>query len=298
MTDRDRIVVEVPASDSRRERIERHVFEQLAAMRSADRADAVLSDSRRPRWWIPLAGLAVVGAIAVMLVALRMDRRTQLAQSSSYVVTPVGGASRFTVGDAVIDAGSDTSVEVKQEASGVVTLVLARGSVDCDVTPRPGRPPFFVKAGDITVEVVGTRFTVARGNAGVRVDVSRGKVRVASTDGERFVTAGDTWTNAITGVAPSEPQRQPATGDAAPDEPIATRPTEPARSTYDTFQAAQRLEARDRDSAARGYRKAATGSDQWAALALYSLAQLDAARGHTKTALAGIEEYQRRFGKG
>jgi outer membrane protein assembly factor BamD (BamD/ComL family) len=68
-------------------------------------------------------------------------------------------------------------------------------------------------------------------------------------------------------------------------------------SSKAAFQAAQRLEAHDRPAAARAYRAVANGSDSWAALALYSLAELDAA-GQPTRALAALDEYQRRFPRG
>jgi transmembrane sensor len=192
----DRIVVDVPASDARREHVERRVFEQLTALRIADRADAVAIPARR-RWpvWVAAGGLATAACVAVVMLVGREPAAPAVASSPSLVQTPAGGASRFTVGDAVIDAGSDTSVTVQQDAIGGVTLALARGSVDCEVEPRGDRPPFRVVAGEVSVAVVGTRFTVARVNGAVRVDVIRGVVRVASPAGERLVAAGETWSS-------------------------------------------------------------------------------------------------------
>ena len=189
-----KIRVDAPASDARRERIEGAVLAQVSALRAAERADAAVPSARR-WWWSAAAACAVAAAAVVAWVMLRGgDERAPVEIAApSRVVTPVGGTSRFTVGDAVIDAGSDTSVEVfARDADGGVTLVLARGSVDCDVAPRAGRAPCRVLAGDVTVEVVGTRFTVARRPA-VRVDVARGKVRVAEHGNTWFVAEGESW---------------------------------------------------------------------------------------------------------
>src|SRR5512135_2672487 len=196
---RMRIEVEAPTSEARRERVERKVFEQLAAVRLVDRTDKVLPEQARPsraRWLVAGIGVAAAAAIAIALFATRGGgdaREPQTAAAPSRVVTPVGGSSRFTVGDeAVIDAGSDTSVEVQTDNGGI-TLVLARGSVDCDVAPRGNRAPFRVLSGDVAVEVVGTRFTVTRTPTS-RVDVTRGKVKVTAPGGTWLVTAGQTWT--------------------------------------------------------------------------------------------------------
>jgi len=191
------IHVEPPSSDARRDRVERRVFEQLAAVRVLERTESVLPIERvaRPRWLVPAGALALAAAAALVFVVARGGGESHNEQASipSRVVTPVGGASRFSIGDeAVIDAGSDTSVEVQNVPGGGITLVLARGSVDCDVAPRAGRAPFRVVSGDVQVEVIGTRFTVARGST-TRVDVTRGKVKVFAPGGSWLVPAGESW---------------------------------------------------------------------------------------------------------
>jgi hypothetical protein len=201
------IRVDPPTSDARRERVERRVFEQLAAVRVVERTDAVIPvDLPSRRWLVPAGALALAAAAALVFVLARgpEGEPPQTAQPSppSRIVTPAGATSRFTVGeDAVIDAGSDTSVEVQHTAAGGITLVLARGSVDCDVAPRAGRPPFRVVSGDVQVEVVGTRFTVTRTPA-ARVDVVRGKVKVTAPGGSWLVTAGESWPETTAQVVP------------------------------------------------------------------------------------------------
>ncbi len=298
MTDRDRIVVPVVTSDSRREQIERRVFEQLAALRIADRADAAVPAPRRLPWaWLAAGGGAALAAIALVIALRGTADPAPVAASPALIQTPAGGASRFTVDEAVIDAGSDTSVLVQQDAVAGVSLVLARGSVDCDVEPRPNRR-FRVVAGDVTVAVVGTRFSVARTATGVRVDVARGKVRVTSPSGERFVAAGDSWTSPATATASAPSLPSPTAPPPLPPPPSAppsqlSPPSAP--TSHAAFIAAQRLEAHDPTAAARGYRAVAGGRDRWAALALYSLAELDVARRDTTDALGVLDEYNRRF---
>jgi len=272
-----RVVVEVPASDARRENIERGVFAQLAALRVADRADAIgpaISMSRsRATPWAVACGLALAACIALVVVGLRGgDPTSPIASSPSSIQTPAGGSSRFTVGDAVIDAGADTSVQVQQDPSGSVTLVLARGAIDCDVEPRRERPPFRVVAGDVVVEVVGTRFTVTRTPVAVRVDVTRGKVHVTSPTGDRLVAAGEAWSSdgviAAARVAPPAVQPPTPAPDPAPAATTPDKSTGPAHTPHAAFLAAQRQEAHDRVAASRAYRAVANGNDSWAALAL------------------------------
>jgi hypothetical protein len=306
------INVDPPQNESRRDRIERNVFTQLAQMRASDRADAVVPEqppSNRRAWMF--AGLGAAVAAAVILVVSTKGEAPAPAPiaedtTPSRIVTPVGGESQFTVGDAVIVAASDTSVDVKRAADGGITLVVARGAVDCDVAPRNKRPPFHVIAGDVSVEVVGTRFTVAR-TPSPRVDVVRGKVRVRATGGTWLLSAGDSWTPPVSASnveqvaeqAPATPPAQPAIDpgiqiDPAPihDSPTPTPP--PTVSPHAQYQLAQRLEATDVARAAKTYRTVASSKDAWAAPALFGLAELES-KANTSRALADCNEYLQRF---
>lgn len=309
MTD-DQIRVDVPPStDAARDRVEREVFTRLAALRSMDRSRAARATTAPPRGRLRFAmASAAIAALAIAIIVLVMRKPHNASPESgpSLVVTPVDGSSRFTVGDAIVDAGSDTSVEVKTVADGV-TLVLQRGSIDCDVAPRNGRPPFRVVSGDVSVEVIGTRFSVTRTGAQTRVDVTHGRVRVRAPVGERYLTAGESWTPPLlTEVAPQreETPTVEATADEAPPVPTPTpaptptpTPTRPAQTPRAAFAAAQTLEARDPEGAAKAYRVIANRNDAWAALALYSLAELHTLREPT-LALRDLDELARRFPNG
>jgi hypothetical protein len=219
-------------------------------------------------------------------------------------VPPGATGVRWTSERATIEAFGDTAVEQRIDDAGV-TLTLARGKVDCDVEPRPDRPPFRVIAGDVTVSVVGTRFAVHRTATGVRVDVVRGKVRVTSRAGESMLGAGDAWSSDATIAAKPEPKAPESKSEPAVDErqidlepqPKGDKPK--ALSAKDAFEQATRLEKRDLAASARMYRVAASGdSPTYAALALYSLAELERRRGAGTTALRVIDEYLRRFPRG
>jgi hypothetical protein len=303
-----RIEVDPPGAtnDTRRDRVERAVFTQLANMRAVDRADAAVPSprevsSRRP--WV-FAGLGVAAAAVVAMVVMSSKSEpapvAPIAEDTtpSRIVTPVGGESQFTVGDAVIVASSDTSVDVRRADDGGITLIVARGSVDCDVAPRNHRPPFHVIAGDVSVEVVGTRFTVAR-TPSPRVDVVRGKVRVRAPGGTWLLSAGESWTPPVSGsdaIAEAVPAPVPQ-----PDVVVIPAPALAARagsvaSAHAIYQSAQRFEATDPARAAKAYRIVASSKDSWAAPALYGLAELDAKTDPTK-ALADCNEYLKRFAR-
>lgn len=300
-----RIVVDPPVSEARRERVERQLFQQLAAVRVADRAEAVIPRPKKSRTgtWFALGGLAVA-ALALLLLTTRDGAPgAQSVASPSRVVTPVGAETTFMIGrEAVIGAKSDTSVEWQQGRDGSITLTLERGTVDCQVEPRNGRPPFKVISGDVTVIVVGTRFTVTH-NPSSRVDVAHGKVRVEAPGGTWFVEAGESWTpvTSVTSVAATEGSsaasdvgRQASASDTeapAPEiemdpitvtrtkkptpspDPDARRPkpaatevglTPPATRELakEAYRAAQRLENTDPKLAAANYRAIAHGGDE------------------------------------
>jgi FecR protein len=300
-----RIEVDPPTNDSRRDRIERQVFQQLANMRAVERADAAVPSapvSNRRAWVFAGIGAAVAAAVALLVMSNKSEPAPVSAivedTTPTRVVTPVGGESQFTVGDAVIVASSDTSVDVKHADDGGITLVVARGSVDCDVAPRKNRPPFHVIAGDVSVEVVGTRFTVAK-TPSPRVDVVRGKVRVRAPGGTWLLSAGESWTPPVTGSA-VEPVAVIET--TAPVEPPPASIVAPVPSPmvgpspHSIYQSAQRLEATDPARAAKAYRTVASSKDSWAAPALFGLAELDAKTDATQ-ALADCNEYLKRFAR-
>jgi hypothetical protein len=305
------IVVDVPMSEARRERVEREVFARLDAMRDVDHANHI-APVRNRRLPIFAAGVAFVAAAASVVFLVSREPAPVVAppSSPSLVVTPEGGSSRFTVGDAVIDAGSDTSVEVKQDPNGTTTLLLSRGRVDCDVLPRPNRAPFRVIAGDVTVEVVGTRFEVSHVDELTRVDVARGKVKVHGNGEQRFVLAGQSWTSALAGSAVTAVVTPPTTPDMVV-EPIVVeepeielpaenmRPVKPPAATVPVQPSPQQayeaaLEIKDDAKRAKAYRVVANGHHAWAALSLFNLAELQV-KVDVEVTLATLDELKRRF---
>jgi len=327
-----RIVVDPPVSEARRERVERQLFAQLAAVRITDRADAVIPPPRKSRLGIGLAFASVAVAAALVLLITRGGERGGTVESPSRVVTPVGMTSQLNIpGHALVDVMSNTSVEWQVGADGSVTLKLERGAVDCDVEPRHGRGPFVVIAKDMKVIVVGTRFKVTQ-NPSPRVDVARGKVRVQALGGEWLIEAGQSWTPAgqVMQTAAAEPAESqpviaepeaeaeiemdpmdlkkrrtkkiaqtPATDAPAPelDKQKATEPPTTRELARDAYKAAQGYEKHDPKLAVDIYRAIARGKDTaWAAVALVSMAELQIYKlKDPQAALATLEEHNRRF---
>jgi Flp pilus assembly protein TadD len=84
-----------------------------------------------------------------------------------------------------------------------------KGAARFEVVKDPSRR-FRVKAGPVTVEVIGTRFLVERQGASVKVNVERGLVRVAGPGVTRLLRAGESVT-----VAGDGPEAWLAEADAA-----------------------------------------------------------------------------------
>lgn len=318
-----RIVVDPPESDVRRERVEKKLFEQLAAVRVVERAEAVIPPERVRRMPVLVAGGALAAAAVIALVVLRGSGSTGAEiPAPSRVVTPIGGTSQVTLPGALIEAQSDTSVEVLHGPGGAITLIVARGAVECDVEPRADRPPFKVIAGDVTVEVVGTRFTVARAPT-PRVDVARGKVRVTAPGGQWLVEAGEVWPDPTRTASASvplpahRPEAEPAETPAEPEIPIdpvraapapkKAPPVAPAVASAkpplaagrdragEAYRIANRLAESDPRKAAQLYRAIATEGKDKAALALVALAETQLKLEDPTAALSALDELARRF---
>jgi tetratricopeptide (TPR) repeat protein len=208
----------------------------------------------------------------------------------------------------------DTFVEARQWEHGETIVELRRGTIECEVAPRAGRAPFRVVAGEVAVEVVGTRFSVSRRDR-VEVRVTRGRVAVIAAGGRTIIDAGGRWIEGEqAGLAPEEAELEvdAAAGDdeailiePAPDDPPraaagSRRATRPEKADGD-FAAARRLESTDPEGARKAYRALASRRDRWAALALYALAELEASeasRGRAAQALEALDEYAKRFPRG
>jgi hypothetical protein len=230
---RGRIPVE-PLDEERVVNIERAVVRGYA--------DAVARPHRAPlRWFVPaLCGAAVAAAVAaIAVVKLRPVREVAapaVAAAPMRVETTDAG-SRLELGDATIDAAPGTAVVVTRPDCGMawssaveacpvgtsgVLVTLDGGKVELAVASRAGRAPLVVRAGDVDVVVVGTRFSVERADA-ITVRVTEGVVRVARAGAEVRVAAGQSW-SAATQIAAGEAMPEPTTTVAAapPGDVIAT----------------------------------------------------------------------------
>lgn len=207
--------------DGRWSRIERGLFARL------DQAPASPAVKPARAWrglaFGSLAVAAAAGAVAVARVVARVP-----SQEPARIVT-TASASRFTIGESSLLIAPSSVVLVSGDDDRGIDVVLDRGSVTCEVAPRHGRPPFVVDAGEVRVQVVGTKFTVARSVAETSVGVEHGVVQVAAAGMVTVLHDGERWPSPPQ-AAPSSPYLPlPATPTPTPT-PIEAAPEAPAEA--------------------------------------------------------------------
>lgn len=303
-----------PLSEGRWSKIEQGVFTRL------DRGDEALSAAksrlpyvRRPAshvWWTA----AAAAATCVLVTWLAWHARSE--QALSRITTGIS-SSHVVLPGVVLDVAPGSAVLVSGSSSDSQLLVLDRGEVACNVTHRRSGSPFVVQAGEVRVEVIGTRFRVVREGDTARVSVQEGVVRVSSRGQSVKLLAGHSWPPAV--LAPSTRAAPPATSASAavdrereapapsPPRPSSRRnsesravasPDPPPRSLQADFEAAARLEARNPRESIRLYSELENGTSSWAQNALYAHGRLEAARGSRSEARRVLTQYLRRFPTG
>lgn len=194
--------------------------------------------ARARRRLVAFAAAAALGAALVMLLARGAGGGDGRAASvvgplrledgaSMPAVLGGGGAARFTFEDgSVIGVGGATRLRRLQNDDRDLVLLLESGEALFDVRPGGARR-WTIECGLATVVVVGTRFTIERTSASVRVEVERGAVLVR---GERVpqraqrLEAGDRIVVEAPRAVRSEPRRE----EEVPGEAMHAEPPEPA----------------------------------------------------------------------
>jgi transmembrane sensor len=198
------------------------------------------ADRRRRRRTVRRVALASATAACLVLVAaLRFHwlptstepptvARNQPARAPA---VPGDRTVRLVDGSSATPLGSGSEIAVLRQTPAHVGLSLAHGSGRFEVAPRPERT-FSVQAGDVTITVVGTAFSVERIADRVGVSVERGTVRVEWGHGSRLLTKGQSgWFPPLAAAAEPEPKeaRRPmvkpgkAKGETPPPSPVAAK---------------------------------------------------------------------------
>jgi len=162
--------------------------------RDVERLVATARRRRERRATVVRAVLAAGATAALVLtgaLALHSARRApEIAVTAPPPAAPLADTTlRLSDGSTAVPLDAETQIDLVEERSDRVRLSLARGRARFQVTPQPKRA-FLVRAGDVTVMVVGTVFTVERVADRVGVAVQRGTVRVEWGSGSALVTAG------------------------------------------------------------------------------------------------------------
>jgi transmembrane sensor len=140
----------------------------------------------------------LTGSLLTLAVLIFLDHawlrsgKTESARSES-VIEPRHAAQAVDFGEgARVTVGAGGRLEVLERDEQRVTLALPRGLSQFDIKPGGSRR-FRIECAGVTVEVVGTQFSVERSLRAVRVEVQRGRVLVRGAGvpgGARAVDAG------------------------------------------------------------------------------------------------------------
>jgi FecR protein len=209
--------------------------------------------------------------------------------------------SHLAVGESSLDVASHSVARIEGSDDTGVNVSLDHGAIDCEVSPRHGRPPFLVRAGDVTVRVVGTHFHVDHEDGRTHVSVQHGAVEVESHGEKTLVAAGSSWPveHAENVISPEDlPRVQSVQSAQVPPSATVSAPAPVIPSPRERYDRAAALEATHPDEALSIYRELAAGTDSWAMNALYAEARLDLERGNKDGARKRFAEYLQRYPTG
>ena len=173
--------------DERLTNIERRLVVAVSDMR--------VPAERAPRRVLAFAGMAMALAIAGIVgwklrgtpaiePTVEVPQRLAINTDTTHTVT---------LDDAVLTSGPASDLVVER-TRGRVVIQMTRGTIDMQVTHDPSRV-LIVRAGDIEIEDIGTRFSVEYdGKAHVEVRVTEGDVKVKRAGQHTDVAAGFAWT--------------------------------------------------------------------------------------------------------
>jgi len=303
-----------PLGAMRMARVEQAVLDRLKGMRVPSAREPARRAAWKPAVALMLAGAAAMGVGAFGWRAVLAPPPGALApqataESSPSLIRATATGSHVALGESALDLAPGSEALVSGDDARGITVALARGSLECEVAPRHGRPPFVVRAGEVSVRVVGTHFRVSRGEGIATVDVERGQVEVTAPGARALLEAGAHW------AWPEERERPAAAPTATeltsgalppstvspPAAPVAS--TEPSRrprpaTAMDRYNLAARLEGGRPNDALALYEDLARGEGPWAMNALFAAGRLEAERRNRPEAQRLLSEYVARFPQG
>lgn len=211
-----------------------HLRPEITEGRLARQWASVDSKLPRPgasRSVLPLVRMAALGATGALLLAFWLYSPRELPASGAVIEssdTPV--AVQLRDGSS-LELAAQTRLRVLRDQPSAVEVELAEGRASFDVKHVEKRA-FSVKAGSVSVRVVGTKFDVVKvmraEGTEIEVSVQRGVVEVSRGEGSdvRRLTVGEKWSVWIP-AQPSAAEVAPKVAAPAPPPPAA-QPAAPA----------------------------------------------------------------------
>jgi hypothetical protein len=288
-----------PLTEGRWARVERAVLD--AGIDAEAARELRTGDSAPVRWRFAML-CVLTGAMTAISGAAAWRLLSPEGHAGATRVETAANGSRVEFGESTIDVGPESAVRLAGDDSRGVVVTLDEGRVECDVSPRRGRPPFLVEAGGVEVRVIGTHFVVARTADAVSVDVQRGQVEVTSGDQRALVSAGSHWPVTEAPVDADADDSAPAEASSARAGTHAGSTAAPraagSPSARDQYDAASKLEARQPEAALAMYRDLARQGGAWGRNALFAEGRLQADRGERDDARRLLRDYLVRYPAG
>jgi hypothetical protein len=144
----------------------------------------------RPVWPRLVITTAAVAAVAVVAF-IAWPRTAHLEVGGHLEAVAQNAEGRFNDGSRV-ELAKGSALALAAESPQEMRIDLSHGVATFEVARRPSRR-FIVRAANVEVRVVGTRFTVNRDGEHVEVAVERGIVEVQSGDTVTRLGAGQQW---------------------------------------------------------------------------------------------------------
>jgi len=145
------------------------------------RREARHNQGRIRRQWRPIVATACAVALTVIaLFAVPWSHRHEVVEERAIVVPasiePTHTPRQIDFGyGAYVSVGVGAQLDVLEQSEHSVVLALRHGISRFDIRPGGARR-WRIESGGVSVEVVGTQFTVERKDNAVRVEVQRGRV--------------------------------------------------------------------------------------------------------------------------
>jgi transmembrane sensor len=238
--------------------------EQRILVRVQEEKRARLAKKPLPVMWLAAAAVLLAAVIGLATYKLR-PAPAPVAKVEAVPTMQLADGSEVAL-------VQDAQVKLEEQGEEQVRLTQTGGEARYDVKPNPKRK-FVVHAGDVTVRVLGTAFSVTMQAGKVRVHVLRGRVEVEGGGKTTELSIGETLE--VPAVRPIEP--------AVSAPPLPTMDKKPAPPTVEAL-----LAKADEARAAHRYDEAATAlrtmiatypSDGRIASALFTLGRVERMRG-------------------